>query len=127
MAKEEERLQSEIEIAREVQTSFIQRGPLQPDLRLTAVCNPARMVSGDYFDYECLHNTRVAIAVGDVAGKGISAALLMATLQSSLRTEFRASIELAASAVGDGARHANLSTSQLVSHLNKQLYAYTSP
>jgi len=128
VAKEKERLQSEIEIAREVQNQlYPKKVPDSPTLRLTAVCNPARMVSGDYFDYECLHNTRVAIAVGDVAGKGISAALLMATLQSSLRTELRASIELAASAVGDGARLANLSTSQLVSHLNKQLYAYTSP
>ena len=41
------------------------------------------MVSGDYYDYQQMGDTKVAIAIGDVAGKGISAALLMATVQSS--------------------------------------------
>jgi phosphoserine phosphatase RsbU/P len=126
VAKEKERLQSEIEIAREVQNQlYPKKVPDIKTLRLTAVCKPARMVSGDYFDYECIRNTSVAIAVGDVAGKGISAALLMATLQSSLRTELRA-LEVAGTS-GNGHHAAALSTSQLVSHLNQQLYSYTSP
>jgi sigma-B regulation protein RsbU (phosphoserine phosphatase) len=126
VAKEKERLQSEIEIAREVQNQlYPKKVPDIKTLRLTAVCKPARMVSGDYFDYECIHNTNVAIAVGDVAGKGISAALLMATLQSSLRTELRA-LEVAGASL-NGHPAAPLSTSQLVSHLNQQLYSYTSP
>lgn len=127
VAKEKERLQSEIEIAREVQNQLYPK--TVPDirtLRLTAVCKPARMVSGDYFDYECVRDHQVALAIGDVAGKGISAALLMATLQSSLRTELRGSLELAAGA-GNGARLAPISTSRLVGVLNQQLYAYTSP
>ena len=106
VAKEKERLQSEIEIAREVQNQlYPKKVPEIRTLRLTAVCKPARMVSGDYFDYECVRESKVAIAVGDVAGKGISAALLMATLQSSLRTELRGSTEAAAAAVGNGSQH----------------------
>ena len=64
------------------------------------------------------------MAIGDVAGKGISAALLMETLQSALRSQLRHCLETAA-AKGNG--HAPVSTSVLVSHLNQQLYASTSP
>ena len=128
VAKEKERLQSELEIAREVQNQlYPKKVPAIRTLRLTAVCKPASMVSGDYFDYECMRDSQVALAIGDVAGKGISAALLMATLQSSLRTELRGSFEVAVVAGGSGAQVANLSTAQLVSHLNEQLFAYTSP
>lgn len=127
VAKEKERLQSEIEIAREVQSQlYPKKAPSVRSLRITAVCKPARMVSGDYFDYECVRDDKVAIAIGDVAGKGISAALLMATLQSSLRTDLRNSLELAVAA-GNGQRVKTISTAQLVSHLNEHLHAYTSP
>ncbi len=57
-------------------------------LHLTGVCRPARMVSGDYYDYFCLQDRKVALAIGDVAGKGISAALLMAAIQSVMRAQF---------------------------------------
>jgi sigma-B regulation protein RsbU (phosphoserine phosphatase) len=128
VAKEKERLQSEIEIAREVQNHlYPKKVPDIRTLRLTAVCKPARMVSGDYFDYESMRHSKVALATGDVAGKGISAALLMATLQSSLRTELRGNFDLGVAAGGSNSEVAALSTAQLVSHLNTQLYAYTSP
>ena len=71
VAKEKERLQSEIEIAREVQSQLYPRVvPQTRTLRLTAVCQPARMVSGDYYDYEMIRDSQVALAIGDVAGKG---------------------------------------------------------
>ena len=127
VAKEKERLQSEIEIAREVQSQLYPREvPKTPTLRVAAICQPARMVSGDYYDYECIRDTQVALAIGDVAGKGISAALLMATLQSSLRTQLQSWLEVAAAA-GNGAIPMPVSTSRLVSRLNNQLHAYTSP
>lgn len=127
VAKEKERLQSEIEIAREVQSQLYPREvPQTPTLRLAAICQPARMVSGDYYDYECIRDTQVALAIGDVAGKGISAALLMATLQSSLRTQLQSWLEVAAAA-GNGVVPMAVSTSRLVSRLNNQLHAYTSP
>lgn len=128
VAKEKERLQSEIEIAREVQSQLYPRElPKCERLRLTAACHPARMVSGDYYDYALVRDAQVAIAIGDVAGKGISAALLMAALQSSLRIQIQNLMEAAAVAAGDPLPGANLSTSQLVSRLNRQLYAATSP
>lgn len=116
VAKEKERLQSEIEIAREVQSQLYPRvAPQTKSLRLTAVCRPARIVSGDYYDYECLDDRHTALAIGDVAGKGISAALLMATLQSSLRTQL-------SNQRPDGPP----SAARLVSQLNQYLYANTS-
>jgi sigma-B regulation protein RsbU (phosphoserine phosphatase) len=127
VAKEKERLQSEIEIAREVQNQLFPKSmPAAETLRLTAACTPARLVSGDYYDYLNLIDSQIAFAIGDVAGKGISAALLMATVQSTMRTQLRAGRELAAAA-GDAAQHTALSTAALVSRLNQQLFAYTPP
>jgi phosphoserine phosphatase RsbU/P len=131
VAKEKERLQSEVEIAREVQSQLYPRVvPQTRSLRITAVCHPARMCSGDYYDYEVIRDSQVAIAIGDVAGKGISAALLMATLQSSLRSQLQSALEIA-TAAGNGGTSGFipplLSTSHLVSRLNNQLHAYTSP
>lgn len=86
--KEQERLQAEIEIAREVQNQLYPRSlERSPHLRVAASFHSARLVSGDYFDCESAHDGRLALVIGDVAGKGISAALLMASLQSSLRTQ----------------------------------------
>lgn len=117
--KERERLQAELEIAREVQNQLYPRKlPEVQRLTLTAVCDPARMVSGDYYDYQQLSDQCVAIAIGDVAGKGISAALLMATVQSSFRSQLRACIDN---------KNGGMSTSLLVDRLNKQLYADTAP
>lgn len=122
IAKEKERIQAELEIAREVQAQLYPRTmPETKGLNLKAVCNPARMVSGDYYDYQRLDHSRIAIAIGDVAGKGISAALLMATVQSALRTQIRHCLELMK---GDGPE---ISTSTLVGLLNQHLYAHTSP
>lgn len=116
VAKEKERLQSEIEIAREVQNQLYPRAaPQTKSLRLTAVCRPARIVSGDYYDFEITRDRYVALAIGDVAGKGISAALLMATLQSSLRTQ-----------LNNGKADEPPSAARLVSQLNQYLYANTS-
>jgi sigma-B regulation protein RsbU (phosphoserine phosphatase) len=127
VAKEKERLQAEIEIAREVQEQLYPKTiPVLQTLRITGKCQPARMVSGDYYDYQLLGGNKLAIAIGDVAGKGISAALLMATIQAALRMELRTSLELAApsSAPVNGFR---LSTARMVSDLNQQLHATTSP
>jgi sigma-B regulation protein RsbU (phosphoserine phosphatase) len=125
VAKEKERLQSEIEIAREVQSQLYPRVvPRTRRLNVTAICQPARIVSGDYYDYELIRESQIALAIGDVAGKGISAALLMATLQSSLRTQLQSWREVAVAA-GYGTVFPSVSTSQLVSHLNTQLHSYT--
>jgi len=117
VAKEKERLESELEIAREVQNQLFPKDvPFTKTLELKGVCNPARMVSGDYYDFMSLSDSSLAFAIGDVAGKGISAALLMAAIQSTMRTQL-------------GGMHSNghqPSTAQLVANLNRQLYATTS-
>ncbi len=126
VAQEKERLQSEIEIAREVQNQLYPRAvPKSRTLRLMGFCQPARTVSGDYYDYENVQETQIALAIGDVAGKGISAALLMATLQSSLRAQLQNCVEQAGPA-GSGSVATMVSTSHIVSRLNSQLYSYTS-
>lgn len=123
--KEQQRMQSELTIAREVQDQLFPKAELAlRTFRLMGLCNPARMVSGDYYDFLQLHSS-VALAIGDVAGKGISAALLMASIQSIMRTQLTAGIP-AAAAAGNGGPHPVLSTRYLVSQLNKQLYDSTS-
>ena len=121
--KERQRLRAELEIAREVQSQLHPK-PIAGlgSLRLDSVCEAARMVSGDYYDYQKIGDTQLALAIGDVAGKGISAALLMATLQSSMRSQLRQWTE----AIKAG-REDSISASRLISNLNQQVYASTSP
>jgi sigma-B regulation protein RsbU (phosphoserine phosphatase) len=123
VAKEKERMQAEIEIARGVQDQLYPKAPpVFEGLRVLGMCDPARMVSGDYYDYQ-LVDGKLAIAIGDVAGKGISAALLMATIQAAMRMELRASVEMVAPSM-NGLR---FSTARMVSELNQQLHGTTSP
>jgi len=83
-----QRLENELSIAREVQEQLFPRSlPSVPGLELAAICRPARTVSGDYYDFISLGPSRLAIALADISGKGISAALLMASLQAALRSQ----------------------------------------
>ena len=126
VAKEKERLESEIEIARGVQNQlFPKAAPAMKTIQLSGSCLPARMVSGDYYDFLCLPDGNVAIAIGDVAGKGIAAALLMASIQSIMRTQLTAGVPNASRGNGDP-RWCG-SVSQMVGELNRQLYANTAP
>jgi phosphoserine phosphatase RsbU/P len=127
VAKEKERMQAEIEIARGVQDQLYPKAPpVFESLRVLGSCSPARMVSGDYYDYQ-LVDGRLAIAIGDVAGKGISAALLMATIQAAMRMELRSTTELAAEMAAPSMNGLRFSTARMVSELNQQLHATTSP
>jgi len=79
---EKERLEQELRIARQIQMSLLPQGPLTLEgLSVTAHCEPAREVGGDYYDYLPLGDRRVGIIIADVAGKGTSAALYMAELK----------------------------------------------
>lgn len=85
-AAQRERVNREIEIAREVQERlFPQQMPDIPSGSVAGHCRPALGVGGDYYDVIALEDGRLGLAVGDVSGKGISAALLMASLRASLR------------------------------------------
>jgi sigma-B regulation protein RsbU (phosphoserine phosphatase) len=119
--EEKLRLQSELEIAREVQTQLFPRSaPDVPGLALYGVCKAARTVSGDYYDFLNLGDNRVCLVLGDVSGKGISAALLMAAIQSALRAQFYDGL-----APTGGSQAKALSTAEVVSRLNVQLYEST--
>jgi sigma-B regulation protein RsbU (phosphoserine phosphatase) len=114
--KEKEKLEAELEIARLVQVQlFPKEVPKLRTLELKGHCDPARVVSGDYYDFIPVNSQSTALVIGDISGKGISAALLMASVQSSLHAQ------LALQAGGP------ISTATLVGRLNRQLYESTPP
>jgi phosphoserine phosphatase RsbU/P len=95
-----ERLNREVEIAREVQERlFPQKLPVVAGLDYAGHCRPALGVGGDYYDFLALPQGRLGVAIGDVSGKGIAAALMMASLQASLRSEATRAPENLAAAV----------------------------
>ena len=78
----------DLAIAKEVQSRlFPQRHPPLQTLAYVGLCYPARAVGGDYYDFLDLGKGRLGLVVGDIAGKGIAAALLMANLQANLRSQ----------------------------------------
>ena len=84
---DQEKLKQDLEIAKEVQNSlFPNTLPPVRTLQYMGVCKPARQVGGDYYDFLALPEERLCLALGDISGKGISAALLMASLQALLRS-----------------------------------------
>jgi len=83
----ERRAAQEIEIAQQVQARlFPQHLPPLRSLDYAGICIQARQVGGDYYDFLSLGRDRVALVIGDISGKGIAAALLMANLQANLRS-----------------------------------------
>jgi phosphoserine phosphatase RsbU/P len=113
-SKKRQRLENEISIASEVQNQlFPQKMPSIAGVQLEAICKAARTVSGDYYDFIQLSPTHLAIALADISGKGISAALLMASLQAALRSQLLA------------AGSETMSTAELVGRLNMHLVRNT--
>src|SRR5882724_1572477 len=85
---EEERIARELKMAAEVQRHLFPADGLEDDaLRIYGICLPALGIGGDYYDYFEIDDRRTGIAIADVAGKGIAAALLMSTVQASLRCQ----------------------------------------
>jgi len=107
-----ERLNREVEIAREVQERlFPQTLPPILGIEYAGACRPALGVGGDYYDFLGLPGGQLGIAIGDVSGKGIAAALTMASLQASLR--------------GEASRMTN-DLATLVSNVNRLVYEASS-
>lgn len=85
-AAQKERLNTELEIAREVQERlFPQELPIVEGLDFYGACRPALGVGGDYYDFLELPEGKLGLAIGDISGKGVGASLMMASLQASLR------------------------------------------
>jgi serine phosphatase RsbU (regulator of sigma subunit) len=86
---EQERFNREIEVARQVQSRlFPQVLPPMRTLDYTGICKPAFMIGGDYYDFLQIRPDQLGIVLGDVVGKGIPSALLMASLYSAVRSFF---------------------------------------
>lgn len=84
----------ELEIAKEVQLRlFPQTTPAIETLDYAGVCIQARQVGGDYYDFLWLGQNRLGLVLGDISGKGIAAALLMANLQANLRTQYATALD----------------------------------
>ena len=96
LAVEQERLRKELELSRLIQTEMLPRAPLRLGAaEIKGISMPAREVGGDFFNYFALPDGRLALLVGDVSGKGVSAALLMANVQATLRARLPREADLA--------------------------------
>ena len=137
--KEKQRLENELAIAQEVQAQLFPREGQVRDLESLEVkgfCRPARTVSGDYYDFLAASSQKMILAVGDISGKGISAALLMATIHSAVRAYSLESLPQMREPVGVGAVSGSgmmatwpegieISPGALLGLLNHQLYDST--
>jgi sigma-B regulation protein RsbU (phosphoserine phosphatase) len=135
--KEKQRLEGELVIAQEVQAQLYPKLITQLDtLEVHGFCRPARTVSGDYYDFLSLNSDKLLLAVGDISGKGVSAALLMATIHSAVRAYSFEDVAVlrepvAIAAGGSGLMLASESTGRdaspaaLLTLLNHQLYEST--
>jgi sigma-B regulation protein RsbU (phosphoserine phosphatase) len=138
--KEKQRLENELAIAQEVQAQLFPRQVSELEsLEVHGFCRPARTVSGDYYDFLSASSHKLILAVGDISGKGISAALLMATIHSAVRAysvenlpQMREPVAVGAVAGAGRVMAAwpegvEVSPGALLSLLNHQLYESTPP
>jgi len=136
--KQKQRLENELAIAQEVQAQLFPRQTSELEsLEVHGFCRPARTVSGDYYDFLAVTSDRMLLAVGDISGKGISAALLMATIHSAVRAYsmegmpiLRESVAVGASTgqgmlVGTSMQGVEASPGALLALLNHQLFEST--
>ncbi len=104
-----ERMHSELRIAHDIQMGLVPKTfppvPMRKDLDLFAAIEPAREVGGDFYDFFLLDDKRMVVAIGDVSGKGVPAALFMAVTRSFLRSAFRSDADPA----------------EVMSHVNNEL------
>jgi sigma-B regulation protein RsbU (phosphoserine phosphatase) len=138
--KEKQRLEGELAIAQEVQAQLFPRQVTELEsLEIHGFCRPARTVSGDYYDFLTASSHKLILAVGDISGKGISAALLMATIHSAVRAYSVESLPQMREPVAVGAlagagrimaawpEGIEVSPGALLALLNHQLYESTPP
>ncbi len=138
--KEKQRMENELAIAQEVQAQLFPRQVSELEsLEVHGFCRPARTVSGDYYDFVTASSHKLILAVGDISGKGISAALLMATIHSAVRAYSMENLPqmrepVAVGAVAGAGRvlaawpeGVEVSPGALLALLNHQLYESTPP
>ncbi len=105
--EERERIRRELEIARNVQLSFLPRAyPKLAHIEVASICIPATEVGGDYYDFIKIDDNRLGVVIGDVSGKGISAAFHMTLTKGFLKSQAKS----------------NLSPREIMIHLNELFY-----
>jgi sigma-B regulation protein RsbU (phosphoserine phosphatase) len=103
----EQKLEADFALARDLQSSMLPLSmPVTRDLDLAAIYRPAESLGGDYYDFLWLDGDNLGLAIGDVSGKGVAAAMTMAAARSALRFAARV----------------NSSPSQVLYHVNRRLY-----
>jgi len=113
----QERMRRELALAAEVQQRLLpSRAPECASIEIAGFCEPARGVGGDYYDFINCDNSHLGLAIADVAGKGMPAALLMSTVQATLRS---------LTARNGSSAPVNHDLSSIVSKLNRLLFNST--
>src|SRR5215211_9391420 len=108
--RERERFEHELRVAQRIQQALLPKElPLLDDWDIVPYYQPAREVGGDFYDFLTLPDGRIGVIIGDVSGKGIAAALVMANTQSVLRAV---------------ARRGDIAPGQVLAEANEVLYAY---
>jgi sigma-B regulation protein RsbU (phosphoserine phosphatase) len=142
--KQKQRMETELAFAYEVQDLLFPHKFLAlPSLDTYGVCRPARLLSGDYYDFIPLGSDRLMLAVGDISGKGVPAALLMATVHAFVRAYSLApAMELTSATLetgaltkidhqiyscGDSETQLRISPGMLMATLNYQVFRCTPP
>jgi sigma-B regulation protein RsbU (phosphoserine phosphatase) len=117
--KKKEKMDAELAIALQVQLRLFPKSvPKLKTLEMAGICIPGRVVSGDYYDYVSLGARWTAIVLGDVSGKGVSASLLMASMQAALHAQLK---------FGAAFSHSVVSIATLMESMGQQLYESTPP
>jgi sigma-B regulation protein RsbU (phosphoserine phosphatase) len=124
--REKQRLENELVIAQEVQAQLFPKQVSQLEtLEVHGFCRPARTVSGDYYDFLPVTSSKLGLAVGDISGKGISAALLMATIHSAVRAYILEGFPMLSNPNHASMPGAEISPAAMMGLLNHQLYSTT--
>jgi len=124
--REKQRLENELSIAQEVQAQLFPKQISQLEtLEVHGFCRPARTVSGDYYDFLPVTSSKLGLAVGDISGKGISAALLMATIHSAVRAYILEGLPMLSNKNHQLYPGAEISPAAMMGLLNHQLFSTT--
>jgi sigma-B regulation protein RsbU (phosphoserine phosphatase) len=123
--REKQRMESELSVAQEVQRNLFPHTAIDlPQLEVYGTCEPARTIGGDYYDFIPFGGCQIYLSLGDISGKGISAALLMASLHSAVRAYRAGDCE---DDDGTVSMEQSLSPGRLLGLLNRHLYTSTQP
>ena len=126
--REKDRMQNELKIAQAVQKNLFPHTSISiPNFEVYGLCEPARTIGGDYYDFIPFGASQLYIALGDISGKGISAALLMASLHSAVRAYQSSDCSEEDALKPITLDELTVSPGKMLALLNRHLYSSTQP